>query len=335
VFIWLNLSSLARRIVESQTPGLTVAALDVGWNRLEGAEVKYRTDGPPRLELEAQAVEMKPAFLSLLSDEITVASVLIRAPSLRLERAGGRSSPSRAPEPSSVPPPVPARSLYIREIEITGGRAEFVDKTLSPPVPRYRLKDIQLVLREVRFPQQGNVDMTLSCAVEGRPEGQLTASGWINPSTQSADLKITARRLDLALLEPYLRGGLHAARGADAEVGSTLNLDMKTGRFTAQGELTLENIELPGGAQTRFMGVPGVLLVGFLQMHGNQLTIPFKFSGDINRRSSDSGLAAALADSLIKRTGLRADGIQKKVEDFEKLKEKGKELKRTLQDLFK
>lgn len=233
---------------------------------------------PPRLLVEdpqlvakgmppirARRIALRVALLPLLTRTLVVDSVVVEGADLPLERtangvevpglrlgAGGASGQAQKPPAGGEGGKAQGGSgvqVAVRKVSLTGGRVQWVDRTLSPPA--------HLTLEDVDASAQGvsrDAPIPFSVSMRLASGGRLEAHGKASPSGVF-DAKLAVKDLALAPLAPYLGRGTRAdgtlgleaqARGAKGRLDSldaSATLDAKAvgmGATRLQGSVALK-----------------------------------------------------------------------------------------------
>ena len=337
--LWLSLSSLGKSLAEEGVPGLTMGVIDVGWNRIKIDDFKYNGKGASvQARLGAHEVDARPTFLSFLRNDIEVANLDIQSPDFQLVRmpsspgaGGGKPGPATTTATTE-----PGRVATFKQITLEGGSGVIEDRTVDGPPARVELKDIQLTVKDLKFPAQAGAVYTRGAAtVKGQPDGQVNLSGWIDRVNQSADLKVTVTSLDLRLLRPYMRGRVRSLETAEGEADIQVDLTMLAGAYEANGVITLSDLNLIKNASER-ENFTGNLLRQYLKLKGNRVSAPFRVKGDLRSNQHQVDFGAILSGVLAEEVG--PDALQKRFgtpSDLPKNLEDLKTRTKSLRDIFK
>lgn len=344
---YLGISSLARRLADENMPGLSFAEMEVGWNRIQLSEVKYTSPVTRKETLSADVIKISPSYLSFLSDTVRVGSLQIDSPYIYLER--DRSGRLILPFPESLEGAAeegtesgnPGFQALFQNVEVTGGRGEFLDRSVGEPFAHYKFSELYLIVDNLRYPVgDQKVDLELSLQLEGQQPGKLNLEGWVQPGQTSSDLAVEVNRLHLPELEPYLRG-VAALRGIrSGTVDSRSTLEMERRHYIAEGEMSLLDLDF-GGSGGSLLGVPSQLVTDFLKSQGNSLVIPFQIEGDLDGQSDPRAqLIEAIQAALVQTLGIGSltdlQNLLKKgnVEDLNEGRQQLEEQKDKIRDLF-
>ena len=332
--LWLNLSRLTAKFAQEQIPGLTVGEVQLAWNRVKLAEFRYLSGNSLVASVAARSVDAHPTFLSFLKQEIEVRRLVIKSPEFRLVKQQPEDKPQAGPA-SGTAKPAQARADF-KYVTLVAGHGEIEDRTVSGPPARLTLDQIDLVLQNFRYPiVAGSTDVEATCVIKGQPDGRAHLAGWLDTVNQSAELRLDATSLDLKNLRPYFRDRVHAIETANGTADLRVDLSMTNGAYTATGELTLADLQLPPreGTQVR---LPTLLLTQYLKLHRNRVTVPFKITGDVRKQEHRLDLSALLSGVINQEIGNEA--LQKKIglpknfetldQDLRQLKEKAKKLRK-------
>jgi len=335
VLLWLNLSRLTRKFAQEQIPGLTIGEVDVAWNSVKLTDFRYTSGNSLVVSVAARTVDARPTFLSFLDPEIEVRELAIESPNFRLIKQQRQDEP-----PGGLPETGPVRPAQaeadFKRVSLVAGSGEIEDRTVSGPPVRLTLEQINVFLDDFRYPVvAGSTGVDASCLIKGQPDGKARLTGWLDAVNQSAELRLEVTNLDLKNLRPYLRDRVHTIENAEGTSDLRLEVAMTNGAYTASGELSLANLQLPAGDHSQSR-LTTLLLTQYLKLHGNRVTVPFKLSGDLRKKEHRLDLSALLSgiinqeignEALQKKIGLPKD-LESLDKDFERLKERAKKLRK-------
>jgi len=335
VLLWLNLSRLTKKFAREQIPGLTLGEARFAWNRVKLSDFRYRSGTSLVVSVAARSVDAHPTFLSFLKPEIAVRQLAIESPQFRLVKQQREEEPPGRPPESGSTQPAQARADF-KQVSLVSGRGEIEDRTVSGPPVHLTLEQINVLLQDFRYPVvAGSTAVEASCVIKGQPDGNVHLAGWVDSVNQSAELRLDTTSLDLKNLRPYLRDRVHTIENAEGTADLRLDFLMTSGAYTATGELTLANLQLPASDQTRSR-IPALLLTQYLKLHDNRVTVPFKVTGDLRKKEHRLDLSALLSGIINQEIGNEA--LQKKIglpknlesldQDLQKLKERAKKLRK-------
>jgi hypothetical protein len=332
VLLWLNLSHLSRNLAQRAIPGLNFDEITVRWNRIEITEFAYASASSFQTRLAAPSVQVRPAFLSFLREEIEVSRLAVSSPELRLERKRTTETTERSPEESRMV----GRQAVFEEIEINKGKGEFIDHLVDGPPARLGLSNVDIRLSDLHYPAKaGAVGIEASANIESEPTGRAELSGWVDTVNRSAEIRLVLTALDLRQLEPYLKGDLQILEDAVGQTDLEVELSMLGGEYRATGEITLSELRVAADGQSRF---GRVLLREYLKLRGNRIQVPFEVTGNLDRAEHLLDISALLSGILRPELDLEAlekrigpEQVQEAERRLRRLRDRGRELK----DLFR
>ncbi|HEU5197237.1 MAG TPA: DUF748 domain-containing protein, partial [Methylomirabilota bacterium] len=163
---------------------------------------------------------------------VRVADLALTEPSTLVERAAdgtlnlaaiGRLRP---PPPGAPVPSAPAASaaavtpdVAVRRLSVVRGRARVTDNVVNS---RVEVSALELTAEDLTWPSKGPARVRLSTDVAG---ARLGARGTVDLGPRRGILAVTARKIDLATLQPWLPPAAGQLRGtAEADVTLTLGL---------------------------------------------------------------------------------------------------------------
>ncbi len=332
--LWLNLSRLTKKFAQERIPGLTVDDVQLAWNRVKLTEFRYVAGDSLVASVAARSVDAHPTFLSFLKQEIEVRRLVIKSPEFRLVKQPPDVKPQA--EPGRGPAKPAQTRADFKHVTLIAGRGEIEDQTVSGPPARLNLDQINLMLQNLKYPAvAGSTDVEATCVIKGQPDGAAHLAGWLDSVNQSAELRLDATSLDLKNLRPYFRDRVRAIENADGTADLRVDLSMTNGTYTAVGELTLADLQLPRREETQ-VRLPTLLLTQYLKLHHNRVTVPFKITGDLRKKEHQLDLSALLSGIINQEIGNEA--LQKKIglpknletldQDLRQLKERAKKLRK-------
>jgi len=177
---------------------------------------------------------------------IRVADLTLTEPSTQVVRnsdgtlnlaalARRREIPQGAPSTASAPRPSEGLALSVdlgvTRLSIVNGRARVNDAVTGG---RLDAAKVDLTAENVTWPSRGPARVRLATNVAG---GQLSVQGTVEPSPARGNLAITARRMDLTTVQPWLPPTVGHLRGhADADL--TVGLALQPLDIEAKGTVT-------------------------------------------------------------------------------------------------
>jgi hypothetical protein len=188
----------------------------------------------------------------------------LREPRARFTRkpAQAPGTPVGAAEPSaSAPAGGLDLDLWLGEVELRDGSAEWVDRTVSPFF-RGSLRGLELEARAVRHPELSAGQIRLDGVAQGN--ASFSARGELTKGTGSFSASLD--RLPLPPFNPYATGVGARLGAGEASLDSELRISGK--RVEARNELVLHGLELTQHDETRFrsrVGVPFKLAIALLE----------------------------------------------------------------------
>jgi hypothetical protein len=186
---------------------------------------------------------------------VRVADLTLTEPSAVVERnadgtlnlaalARPRAAPPGAPAPkASTKPVTPAAvEVAVGTLRVTGGRARVTDAVVNG---RVEASAIALTAEDVTWPSRGPARVGLATNVAG---ASLTARGTVDLGPRRTNLAVTARKVDLAVLQPWLPPA--AGRlGGTAEADVTLALGLSPLSVEARGTVGGANLAWTDGVR--------------------------------------------------------------------------------------
>lgn len=302
------LRQLQQAVLQALGPNSSLEQLELGWTAVElrGLRLRAAAGWPAEDELRAERVRVRPDWHSLFGGlrqgDWRLQSIDVDGAYLSLRRgADGKLQllPSllRRPAAATAATSPAAAGLSIDRVRLQRGTVELYDASVRQPPHRVRLQALQATLGPLHLPQAVQpLQIQLQAQLKGpQRDGRLTLDGWLQPTTQDADLQARALGVDLVALQPYLlklnEGGVR--RGT---LDLALHAQVRQQHLHAPGKLTLTGLELAEGegALSRFAGVPRQAVLAALARDG-RIELRFTLDG----RLDDPGFS--INDSLVKR----------------------------------
>jgi Domain of Unknown Function (DUF748) len=189
---------------------------------------------------------------------VRVADLTVTEPSTLVERnadgtlnlaalARRRPAPAGTRTPASTPgasghgsTATPAVDVTVTRLNVIDGRASVSDAVSGG---RVEAADIDVTAEDFTWPSRGPARVRVSTDVAG---GRVSARGTVDAGPQRADLTVTARKVDLATVQPWLPPAAGRMRGAaDADV--TLALALAPLSIEAKGTVAGGNLAWTDG----------------------------------------------------------------------------------------
>src|SRR5204862_490073 len=143
---------------------------------------------------------------------------------------------------TAAPAAAPAVDVAVRRLSIVGGRARVIDAVTGG---RLDAAAIDVTAEDASWPSRGPARVRVSTDVAG---GRLSARGTVEPAPARGNLAITARKVDLATLQPWLPPAAGRLRGAaDADV--TVGLALQPLSVEAKGTVSGPSLVWTGGVR--------------------------------------------------------------------------------------
>jgi Domain of Unknown Function (DUF748) len=216
------------------------------------------SDGSGR-PLQAQRIEASGLELDW-PDRLRIGRVAIREPRAVVERspagdfaiarlfgppAGRDSTTPASGAAGGAPGPSPALRVDVGQILLQDGTVEWRDHTVAPPV-RAAVSALAASMTDAAWPISGPLQVRLT----GRPTGggQVEVAGRVGLTPLTADMRVTARTVDLAPYEPYLRMPVRLRAWTDLDL--TVAMPAERAPVTVRGRATLAHVDVRDGERT-------------------------------------------------------------------------------------
>jgi hypothetical protein len=219
------------------------------------------SDGSGR-PLQAQRIEASGLELNW-PDRLRIARLAIREPRAVVERGpagdfaiarlfgppAGRDSAATTSVPAGAAAgaPRPALRVDVGQILVQDGTAEWRDQAVGPPV-RTAVSALAATVTGATWPITGPLEVRLS----GRPTGggQVQVAGRVGLTPLAADARVTARTVDLAPYEPYLRLPVRLRAWTDLDLAVAMPAEGSP--VTVRGRAAFAHVEVRDGERTVF-----------------------------------------------------------------------------------
>jgi hypothetical protein len=303
----LVLVQSANRILKSELEhrlgkDFSVGSLDLSWGSLQARDVRLSRQG--EVLASAKAVALKADFLGFLKDRITISSVSLGKPFLRLEvdRSGKLILPEvPAAGGSGASGSGPGKRIDFKRIDAARGEILYLDgKISSPPYPT-RLTDIECTLSDIAVPPDNAwTDCSLSARVPGKSStGTLTWKGKTNFLTKDTEGTLMLKDLDILTMKPYYhtKGDIEVSKGT---LSVNMEVRIKDRAIRAPGRAVIRDLDFASGRGVGdiFMGVPRSSVLDLLKSGKNEIVLDFTVEGSLDDPRFN------LRESLMKRLGL-------------------------------
>ena len=200
-------ASISDMALADETRPLVTAA------RLESTGIEFTW--PSSLSVDRARLQKPWAEIERAADNSFPLAALLAPPAAPAGAAPRESSPGRVAGS-------PALDLRVRRAAIQDGSFVIIDAT-ERPVARAEIRDARLGVRNFTWPAREAMDVRLRANTA--TGGSVDARGQVRLDTQSVDLQIAAKQLDLATAQAFLpsRGTLAGKVDSDLRVKGTLS----------------------------------------------------------------------------------------------------------------
>ncbi len=202
-------------------------------------ELTHGEAGAPRIDLLARSAEVDHVTFDGLSVKA------VRQPDGSLDLASlfaSNQDPQRSSAPTKSPAPKP--DIKIGELNITNGRAVFIDRTTPEPAELH-VDAITLTAQDASSHLDEPVKTTLDLRWQDGP-GTLHAAGTVQPLPFQMKLDVKGTNLALAALGPYLQSvaGATVSDGrlqCDGQIEGRTHADAPA-QFAWKGTVTIDDL---------------------------------------------------------------------------------------------
>lgn len=245
-----SLAAALHRPVSIQSIKVQPYALAITLRGLRVEQGKSKEDAPPLAAFDEMYLNLSLASLRHRAPVIT--QLRLKTPSIHIERGSdGRYSISDLLDDwlktPGDDPQSPAARFSVSNIQVEGGRIDFVDRIKGS---RQEIRELKIgipFIANLTSNQNVWVDPYISAQVNG---ADFSLSGKLNPfaDKREASLALTLENFDLTRIDEYSPVPL-AASIVSARLDSALNLtfshaDGKTPQISMGGDFSLRNIEI-------------------------------------------------------------------------------------------
>jgi uncharacterized protein involved in outer membrane biogenesis len=218
------------------------------------------SDGSGR-PLQAQRIEASRLELGW-PDRLRIGRLAIREPRAVVERGragdfaiarlfgspAGRDSTAPASGPAGTAPgPSPALRIDVGQILVQDGTAEWRDQAVAPPV-RTTISALTATVTGATWPISGPLEVRLGGSPTGG--GQVQVAGRVGLTPLAADTRVTARSVDLAPYEPYLRLPVRLRAWTDLDLSVAMQAAGEP--VSVRGRAALAHVDVRDGERTVF-----------------------------------------------------------------------------------
>ena len=203
------------------------------------------------------------------------------------------------PSPTVAAPTTPAIDVTLASFQLTNGRIAFTDRAVKPFYSGV-ISPLAIDLRDIRFPPFAANRVRIDAAVV--PQGTIRASGSVNPSGGSVELKVD----DIALtpFNPYAT--TYSPYGiADGSLTVSTKASFAPGGYKADSSIVLHKLDVTGAEgdslfQQHF-GIPLTVALALLKdMSGNiALDVPIAADQGGMKVGIGTVIAGALRSALL------------------------------------
>ncbi len=218
------------------------------------------------------------------------------APALDELTAGAPAEGEPSPEPPDVaaapPTAAPAPRISLASLELTGGRLDFTDRTVTP-FQKAELRALAIAAKDVRFPERDVRDLKLSAQLPGK--GKLDVRGDLRGG--NGEIQLALDQMGLAPFNPYATsyGGVAIDSGS-----TTLKTDVKIrgARIDADNQLVIQQLGVSShdASVVPGLGVPIDLALALLRDTKGDITLPIPVV--VDEMGAGAGIGAIVAGAL-------------------------------------
>lgn len=200
-----------------------------------------------------KAVELHYQFLPLLTGKVVVDQILLDQPEIYVARLpdgqfnfsdllpesmADKTSTAVASANRSTTLPK-AFNLLVKEVNIKGGKLQYVDKFINALSPfRYTLDQLNFKARQITFDKAFPID--LSAVIN---DSNIDISGHYDLSSRVGDLIIHLAPLNLVQFAPYYRSTIPGKLGS-AQLALNLEVDIEPELISSKGQIDLNDVDL-------------------------------------------------------------------------------------------
>lgn len=200
----ITLLAFSNRIIKSKLeeamgPDSRVGRIDLGWNNVGVYGLKFMQDGKTAASVES--IKVRADFLAILKSGISISSVTINQPSLKVEILpdGRVVAPVPLPQKKEQEPAAKPQPVTIKEIIIKNGNISFQDHRMPAP-NSIEAKNINLTFKNFSYPFKNEKStFSLTAQLAGKLlSGMAAADGSFDFATKAANVKFDGKGLAYA-----------------------------------------------------------------------------------------------------------------------------------------
>ena len=297
-------------------PEASVDGVEVGLRHVTVNNLRItRKDVPAPLTVHR--IVVTPSLRSLPTGRIRLSSVELERPEvvIAIRPNGSLELPLALPAPAQgTPGGCRVAQVAISEVLVHDGRMELIDRTVRGPPVRLPLEQVQAKVQQLAVPlAPGKCPLEFEGVLKGKKvDGRVRLSGWVDPTTQDASVKVTLRSIDLTLFTPYLLR-VQEAKVDRGRLDMDLDFQVRQRKVRAPGKAIISDLQLragPGVVST-FMGLPRQGVVNLLKSREGKIEVTFRVEGDLNdpRFQLQQSFTTAMATGLAEQLGVSVKGM--------------------------
>jgi hypothetical protein len=202
-----------------------------------------------------------------------------------------------------------SRTVRIERFRIRDGKGDLVDRSVTGAPGKVTLSALNVDVRDIQVPTGGGrIPFELSARVNGKRTDRMTAEGWYDAATQSADVELALTDMFVPTAEPWYRGRHTTATLGDGSLGMKVDLEMKNGAYQAKVSLSLAEVAF--AKEGLFLGVPTPVARKLLQDGRTPLALEMKLQGRLDDKSRlQQQILSALLAEVARRAGEAGVGV--------------------------
>lgn len=190
---------LKDRLEKAMGPDFRVDSISLSWNSVDVNGPRFMRDG--RTAASAQAINIRADFLAILKSGISVSSIVLDQPSIRLEidPDGQIVLPFALPEKKETAKPGKPEPVEIKEIVIRNGTLFFQDRRMSAP-NSIEAQKLNAAVSDFSFPFKNQPQkFSLDTQLAGKlASGSVAVNGNYNLETKAVEVKFDGKGLAYA-----------------------------------------------------------------------------------------------------------------------------------------
>lgn len=264
----------------------SVKNIELRCGKIEASDISLRSPAG-REVFQVEGLTLEADFIGLLRKEYVISNLYLKNPYILLEidSKGNLINPFLQKKLKKDKAEKPIPTFFIKEVRITDGSLDYLDRKVSTPPVITRLRDIELEFKELAFPfNESFSTYTVTAQVLGNlSTGIIKSNGKIKLKTKDTNCRIDLKGLDITMFKPYFqkKKDVNVTKGI---LDLSMDIRIKSRKINAPGRAVLKDLEFERGhgMGSRFRRIPLSALIDFLKNNNNEIIVDFVLKGDLN-----------------------------------------------------